>query len=69
MLRPLDATPINDSATRRATLTVRVEPGAGERASASAMEQASIAVTQAAVVALGSGARPADGDAHLAPVS
>jgi hypothetical protein len=70
MLRPLDATPINDSATRRATLTVRAEPGAGERASASTMEQASIAVTQAAVVALGSGARPAaDGDAHVAAVT
>jgi hypothetical protein len=70
MLRPIDATPINDSATRRATLTVRAEPGAGERASAGTMEQASIAVTQAAVVALGNGARPAgNADAPIAPAT
>jgi hypothetical protein len=70
MLRPIDAPPLNDPATRRATLTVRAEPGAGERASAGTMEQASIAVGQAAVVALGNGARPAgDGDAHVATVT
>jgi len=70
MLSPIDATPLNDSATRRATLTVRAEPGAGERASAGTMEQASIAVGQAAVVALGNGARSAgDGDAHVAPAT
>jgi hypothetical protein len=67
MLRPIDTAPINDSATRRATLTVRAEPGAGERASADTLEQASIAVTQAAVVALGNGARPtSNGDAPIA---
>jgi SprA-related family len=58
MLRPIDSTTsFADSPLRSATLSVRPAAGAGERSSAGNLEQAAVAVRQAAVVALGAGAR------------
>jgi hypothetical protein len=58
MLRPIDSSStFSDSTLRSATLSVRPEAGAGERSSAGNLEQTAVAVKQAAVVTLGSGAR------------
>jgi SprA-related family len=59
MLRPIDSSSsFADSPLRSGTLSVRPAAGAGERSSAGNLEQAAVAVRQAAVVALGGGAKP-----------
>jgi hypothetical protein len=68
MLRPLEATTSPEPAAKTVGVGVRSDGGAGERASADTLEQSAIAVRQAAVVALGSGARAATESATTPPL-
>src|SRR5690349_11718957 len=68
MLRPLGPISIVDPTQKALEAVLRTDGGSGEQSSAEAVEQSGVAVRQAAVVALGSGARGAD-DRESQPIA